>query len=153
MKKKWNEIGSKMTVKIWIDNEYLKNLENNLTCCKYNYNTLHMPMSPHEFVNIAVLFRQICKILLMAMACPFLCVCVCVLLSFILAKIKYVNMTFVDFDICRRRASLRKLYSVHMTYIFDECEHCENVYNMENENNVGLSCCLLVASYEQNDFI
>ena len=53
----------------------------------------------------------------------YVCVCVCVSVTFVrtgrnLAK-KMWKMTFVDFDICHRKTSIRKLYSVTLTYIFD----------------------------------
>ena len=53
-------------------------------------------------------------------ACQFLRVCVCFLQAWAQVvqkakKIKIVKMTFADFDICYRMASLRKLYSPSMT--------------------------------------
>ena len=51
--------------------------------------------------------------------CVYVCVPVCVTIirtGHTLAKIKNMNMTFVDFDIGHRMASLRKFYSVTLTY-------------------------------------
>ena len=51
----------------------------------------------------------------------YVCACVCVTFvstGRIIAKIKNVKITFVYIDICYRMASLRKLYSVILTYIF-----------------------------------
>ena len=67
-------------------------------------------------------FWKICKILSIAMACPYLCVCVCVsvkidCIGHTLAKITNVEMMFVDFNICLRMASLRKPYYVTLTYV------------------------------------
>ena len=61
--------------------------------------------------------------------CVYVCVCVCLCVcvsacvrivrtDHTLAKIKHVKMTFVDFDICHRKASLRKLYSVTLTLTY-----------------------------------
>ena len=92
------------------------------------------------FVSSASIFRQICKILpkpigLFVSVCLCVCVCVCVCLCVcvcvcvcvtiivrtgrILAKIKNVKWTFVDFDICNRMGSLRKLYSVTLIYLLN----------------------------------
>ena len=59
--------------------------------------------------------RQICKIASIPMV---MCVCVSVQIvrtGHTLAKIKNVK-TFVDFEICHRMVSLRKLYYVTLTY-------------------------------------
>ena len=45
-------------------------------------------------------------------------VCVCHYGSHI-AKLKNVNMTLIDFDVCYRMMSLRKLYSVTLTYFLN----------------------------------
>ena len=36
-----------------------------------------------------------------------------------LAKIKNIKMPFIDFDICHQKMSLRKLYSVNVTYFLE----------------------------------
>ena len=70
-------------------------------------------------IIITIINRQTCKILPIAMGLSVsVCLSVCVSVSFVctgrtLAEIKNVKkMIFVDFDICHRMASLRKLYSV-----------------------------------------
>ena len=78
-------------------------------------------------VNI---LKQICKnspvaISLYVSVCVCLSVCLCVSVcyfrsrrSFVRENKKMEKMTFVDFDICQRMASLRKLYSQTLTYFF-----------------------------------
>ena len=62
-------------------------------------------------------------------------------------------MTFVDFDICHRTASLRKLYSVTLTYFLKvnnfKCQHLRNGKSLRKhmrESLVDFHTCHLIAS-------
>ena len=65
----------------------------------------------------------VCLCVCVVCVCVCVCVCLCLCVSYFRSHRSYlsenVKMTFVDFAICHRMSSLRKLYSVTVAYILD----------------------------------
>ena len=86
--------------------------------------------SPQVFPHPRTIFRKICKISPIAMGLSVyvylsVCLSVCPSVCYFRSHRSYINENknvrnyILNFDICHRMASFRKLYSVTLTYIFD----------------------------------